>query len=39
MGNQLVVVVSAMGIPTELIHLAKEVSTRPDPREMDMLIV
>ena len=23
---------------TELIHLAKEVSTRPDPREMDMLI-
>lgn len=38
-GNELVIVVSAMGnTTTELIHLAKEVSPQPDPREMDMLI-
>ena len=38
-GHQLVIVVSAMGnTTTELIHLAKEVSGQPDPREMDMLI-
>lgn len=38
-GNQLVVVVSAMGDTTdELIHLAKAISHNPSPREMDMLL-
>ena len=38
-GNQVVVVVSAMGNTTDtLIELASEVSERPDPREMDVLL-
>lgn len=38
-GHRLVVVVSAMGDATDdLIGLAKQVTTRPDPREMDMLL-
>ena len=38
-GNQLVAVVSAMGDTTdELLSLANEVSDRPDPREMDVLM-
>ncbi len=38
-GNQLVVVVSAMGDTTDdLIHLAKAISRNPSPREMDMLL-
>lgn len=38
-GNQLVVIVSAMGHTTdELIDLMKKVSASPDPREYDMLI-
>jgi aspartate kinase len=38
-GHQLVVVVSAMGKTTDtLIGLAHQVASRPDPREMDMLL-
>lgn len=38
-GNDLVVVVSAMGQTTDtLLDLAAEVSTAPHPREMDMLL-
>jgi aspartate kinase len=38
-GNQLVVVVSAMGKTTNgLIELAQQVTPSPDPREMDMLL-
>jgi aspartate kinase len=38
-GSRVVVVVSAMGQATdELLRLAAEVSTRPHPREMDMLL-
>jgi len=38
-GNQVVVAVSAMGDTTdELIDLAHEVSGRPEPRELDMLL-
>jgi aspartate kinase len=38
-GNQLVVVVSAMGKTTDgLVHLAHQVAPAPDPREMDMLL-
>ena len=38
-GNQVVVVVSAMGDRTdELIALAREIHPEPDPREMDMLM-
>ena len=38
-GNQVVVVVSAMGDRTdELINLAKKIHPDPDPREMDMLL-
>lgn len=38
-GNQLVVVVSAMGNTTnELLSLARQVSQRPDRRELDMLL-
>ena len=38
-GNQVVSVVSAMGDTTDtLIELASEVSERPDPREMDVLL-
>src|SRR6187455_604977 len=38
-GNRVVGVLSAMGDTTdELVQLAHEVSTRPDPRELDMLI-
>ncbi|HUF14993.1 MAG TPA: aspartate kinase [Acidimicrobiia bacterium] len=38
-GNDLVVVVSAMGQTTDtLLALAEEVSTQPQPREMDMLL-
>ena len=37
-GNEVVVVVSAMGSSTdELINLANELSETPSPREMDML--
>lgn len=37
--HQLIIVVSAMGKTTDhLIHLANEVSTRPQRREMDMLL-
>ena len=37
--NQVVVVVSAMGDTTdELIALAHQVSERPDPRELDVLL-
>jgi len=38
-GNNVVVVVSAMGKSTdELISLAKQVSTKPSKRELDMLV-
>ena len=38
-GNQVVVVVSAMGKTTDgLISLAKEINPRPEEREMDMLM-
>ena len=38
-GNQLVVVVSAMGKTTDgLMSLAQQVALTPDPREMDMLL-
>ena len=38
-GNQLVVVVSAMGKTTDmLVGLAHQVTPTPDPREMDMLL-
>jgi aspartate kinase len=38
-GDDLVVVVSAMGKTTDqLIQLGREVSPRPDPREMDVLL-
>ena len=38
-GNQVVVVVSAMGDTTNnLIALAKQVAPQPDPREMDLLL-
>ncbi len=38
-GNQVVVVVSAMGHTTDyLVSLAKEVTDTPSPREMDMLL-
>ncbi|MEH7354308.1 aspartate kinase [Neobacillus drentensis] len=38
-GNNVVVVVSAMGKSTDqLVSLAKEISTRPNKREMDMLL-
>jgi len=38
-GNDCVVVVSAMGQTTdELVSLAAQLSARPDPREMDMLL-
>ena len=38
-GNDVVVVVSAMGHTTDyLIKLAKEVTSSPDSREMDMLL-
>ena len=38
-GNQVVVVVSAMGHTTDyLVSLAKEVTQNPSPREMDMLL-
>ena len=38
-GNQMVVVVSAMGDTTnELIRLARQVSDRPDERELDLLL-
>src|SRR4028119_2212324 len=39
LGNSLVVVVSAMGKTTDgLVKLAKEISTNPSRREMDMLL-
>src|ERR671932_461762 len=38
-GNRVVAVLSARGKTTdELIRMAQEVSARPDPREMDMLL-
>ncbi len=38
-GNQVVVVVSAMGKSTDqLVNLAKEISAQPNKREMDMLL-
>ena len=38
-GNQMVVVVSAMGKTTDgLLSLARQISTKPDLREMDMLL-
>ncbi|TLS39191.1 aspartate kinase [Pseudalkalibacillus caeni] len=38
-GNQVVVVVSAMGKTTDsLVNLANSVSGKPDPREMDVLL-
>ena len=38
-GNKLIVVVSAMGKTTDnLLKLAKEISAKPDPRELDMLL-
>ncbi|MFA4923600.1 MAG: aspartate kinase [Ignavibacteriaceae bacterium] len=38
-GNKLVVVASAMGKTTDnLIKLAKEISAKPEPRELDMLL-
>jgi len=38
-GNQMVVVVSAMGDTTdELIDLAQRISAQPEPREMDLLL-
>ncbi|HLO48828.1 MAG TPA: aspartate kinase, partial [Kamptonema sp.] len=39
LGNSLVVVVSAMGKTTDgLVKLAKEISSNPNKREMDMLL-
>ncbi|MBI0576554.1 aspartate kinase [Neobacillus cucumis] len=39
LGNQVVVVVSAMGKSTDqLVNLAKEISPQPSKREMDMLL-
>jgi len=38
-GSRVVAVVSAMGATTDdLIRLAREISDRPDPRELDMLV-
>lgn len=38
-GNQVVMVVSAMGHQTDLlVDLAEQITDRPDPREMDMLL-
>ncbi|HET8814188.1 MAG TPA: aspartate kinase [Solirubrobacterales bacterium] len=38
-GNRVVAVLSARGKTTdELVHQAQEISERPDPREMDMLL-
>ena len=38
-GNDVIVVVSAMGHTTDyLVKLAKEISKKPSPREMDMLL-
>lgn len=38
-GNQLVIVVSAMGKSTDvLVEMAKQISPYPEPREMDMLL-
>ena len=38
-GEKLIVVVSAMGKTTNhLVELAREISSEPDPREMDMLL-
>jgi aspartate kinase len=38
-GNQLVVVVSAMGKTTDsLVNLAHQITSAPDPRELDMLL-
>ncbi|MEK7214951.1 MAG: aspartate kinase, partial [Chloroflexota bacterium] len=38
-GNQVVVVVSAMGDTTDgLIDLAKQITDQPSPREMDLLL-
>src|SRR5688572_20858931 len=38
-GNQIVMVVSAMGHQTDmLVDLAEQITDRPDPREMDMLL-
>ena len=38
-GNNVVVVVSAMGHTTDnLVKLAKEITSKPSPREMDMLL-
>ena len=38
-GNQLIVVVSAMGKTTDgLLALAHQMAVTPDPREMDMLL-
>jgi aspartate kinase len=38
-GSKIIVVVSAMGKTTDnLIKLAKEITSNPDPREMDMLL-
>src|SRR3989442_2589199 len=38
-GNRVVAVVSAMGGTTDdLIRLANEISVRPNPRELDMLV-
>ncbi|MBM3219974.1 MAG: aspartate kinase [Candidatus Rokubacteria bacterium] len=38
-GNQVVVVVSAMGKTTDgLVDLARQITPSPDPREMDMLL-
>lgn len=38
-GNQVIMVVSAMGKNTDLlVNLAKEISESPSPREMDMLL-
>ncbi len=38
-GNQVVVVVSAMGDTTdELIHMAQQISEHPEEREFDVLL-
>ncbi|MBJ7348406.1 MAG: aspartate kinase, partial [Thermoleophilaceae bacterium] len=38
-GHRVVVVLSAQGKTTdELVRMAAEISERPDPREMDMLL-
>ena len=38
-GNQVIVVVSAMGHTTDyLVKMANEISDNPNPREMDMLL-